>query len=206
MALLNTVEIARVEAAIEAAEAKSAGELVVAVVGRSDRYDLPRVLAAGATSLLMVLVIHLNWPMFKADALLIAQIPLCLLFWRLFGLPAVLRLISVGTHTDAVVRRRAMQMFMAYGLNKTRDQSGLLIMISEMEHRVVILGDAGIDAHIGQSGWQDHVNTIVRGIKKGQAGEALVKVLQALSSVLAQHLPRRADDTNELSNKVIIEP
>lgn len=205
MALMDATQIAQVEAAIEAVEQKSAGELVVAVVGRSESYDLPRCVGSGAWALASMLLVSLSGLPVGADFLLLAQLPMWLLFWHVLGFSPFLRRLSGGLHTDRVVRRRAMQLFMAHGLYKTREHSGLLIMISELEHRVVILGDTGIDQRIGKIGWQSHVDVIVQGIKRGQTSVALVSVLESLGEVLAQHFPQQPNDTNELSNRVIIE-
>lgn len=206
MALLNAAQVAEVEACIAAVEAKSAGELVVAVVSQSSRYDLPRCVCTGAWTLGTLLLVNMSALPLGAEFLLLAQLPLWLIFWQVLGLKPLLRRLTGGLHTDRVVQRRAMQLFTAHGLYRTREHTGLLVMISELEHRVVILADTAIDQRIGQTGWQAHVDRIVQGIQQDHTAAAVVAVLQSLGEVLAQHFPPRPDDTNELSNRVIIEP
>lgn len=205
MALLSPDDVAAIEAAIAEVEAQSAGELVVAVVGQSDRYDLPRAVCTGAWALATMLLVHLFGAPLGADFMLLAQLPLWLLYWRILGTRPLLRQLSMGVHSDRIVRKRAMQLFTAHKLYRTRDHSGLLIMISELEHRVVIYGDTGIHQHIGTAGWQAHVKTITQGVKDGHAAQAIVEVLGALGVVLAAQFAPRADDINELSNRVILE-
>ena len=79
------------------------------------------------------------------------------------------------------------------------------MMLSELEHQVVILGDAGIHAHIGDPGWAGYVGRVVEGVGTGQTANSLVSVLSDLGKVLAEHFPPRHDDTNELSNDVVVE-
>jgi putative membrane protein len=206
MTLLTTADLAAVEAAIAAAESQSAGELVVAVVGRSDRYDLPRGLFAVTSTLALVLVLHGLFPHVPATVLLLGQGPWLLLSWFVLGRPWFLRHLAGDAHIERTVKQRALQMFAAHGVYRTRDQSGLLIMISQMERRVIILGDTGIDARIGTAGWQGYIEIIVAGIRRGQTGPALVQVLNQLGAVLAEHFPPRPDDINELPDRVILEP
>ena len=98
-----------------------------------------------------------------------------------------------------------MQLFAERGVYDTRDRSGLLIVIAELERRVVILGDTGIHAHIGEGGWDEHVRAIVEGVRRGRGADAVVSVVRVLGEVLATHFPRRADDVDELSNAVVEE-
>ena len=99
-----------------------------------------------------------------------------------------------------------MRMFIERGIHNTRDQSGLLLMLSELEHQVVILGDAGIHEKVGDAGWEAYVGRIVEGLKTGQAASSIVGVLEELGATLATHFPPRDDDTNELSNDVVVQP
>lgn len=206
MALLNAAQIAEVEACIAAVEAKSAGELVVAVVAQSSHYHLSRCLCTGAWSLGTLLLVHLSPLHLAAEFLLLGQLPMWLIFWQILRLRPLLRRLTGALHTDRVVQRRAMQLFGVHGLYRTREHTGLLIMISELEHRVVILADTAIDQRIGQAGWQAHVDRIVRGIQQDDTTAAIVAVLESLGEILARHFPPRVDDVNELSNRVIIEP
>ena len=204
MTLLGKDDIARVEAAIAAAESTSAGELVVALVAQSDRYDLPRATFAAAWALASALALQLVVPYWPDSWLIMLEVPLGLGWWWLLGLGPLRRLTLVGHHVDTCVKARAFQMFAERGVHQTRDKSGLLIMISQLEHRVVILGDSGIHAHIGDSGWDTHVATITQGIKKGAPAAALIQVIESFGRVLADKFPPRPDDTNELPNTVIL--
>ena len=79
-------------------------------------------------------------------------------------------------------------------------------MLSELERQVVILGDSGIHEKVGSDGWEGYVSRIVAGLKGGEAASAIIGVLEDLGSTLATHFPPRPDDTDELSNEVVVQP
>ncbi len=204
MSLLNSEEQSAIADAIGRAELRTAGELVVATVPKSDSYEKERFIAALFWTFGMA--VFANWllPDLSTLYLVLLQVPLLLVSYGLAGLPFILRPMA-GGRCDAMARQRAMRMFAERGVHQTRDRSGLLIMLSELEHQVVILGDAGIHEKVGDPGWQGYVERIVTGLKAGKAGEAVVGVLDDLGEILATHFPARGDDTNELGNEVVVE-
>ena len=84
----------------------------------------------------------------------------------------------------------------------TRERTGVLILLSELEHRVVILGDSGVHARMPAGAWQAHVARIVGGFHAGAPADSICAVVRELGKVLAEHFPPQADDRNELSNAV----
>jgi putative membrane protein len=78
-----------------------------------------------------------------------------------------------------------------------------LLLISALEHRVVILGDSGIHAMLGDQGFQEYVKHLVGRLRERQAAKGIFETLERLEELLAHRVPGRADDTNELSDAVI---
>jgi putative membrane protein len=101
------------------------------------------------------------------------------------------------------VHARAFQLFAERGLQGTRGRTALLIFVSELERRVVLLGDRTLNAELGQRGWDEHVEVLVRHIRAGQARAGLLEVLERLTPQLAALAPRAADDENELPDSVL---
>ncbi len=58
----------------------------------------------------------------------------------------------------------------------------MLILISELEHRVMILGDLAIHEHVGDEGWEAHVAHIVQAIKRGELATGVVEVVEQLGA------------------------
>lgn len=203
MALLSQSDVKEVEAAIAAAEARSAGEVVVAVLPRSDTYDLTRGMAAAGWTLATVLLVQYTSPYMPTLWLLLAQVPVALVWWYVLGAQRFLRMFLFRDEITRAVRRRALQLFTERGVYRTRDRSGLLIVVSELEHRVEILGDEGIHQHVGAAGWEAHARTLVQGIRAGRTKETLVHVIGQCGDILAERFPRRPDDTNELPDTLV---
>jgi putative membrane protein len=203
MRLLTSEGRARVEAAVAAAEARSSGEIVVAVVGQSASYAGRRSVAALVVAVGVALLgLHLLprvWP----DVWLLALVPLWALLYAAFARGALLRLVVPPADADVAARKRARLLFAEHGLHRTRDHTGVLVMVSEEERRVVILGDEAVDRLVGADGWAGIVADLGRAIASGKAPEGLVGAVERVGGVLAEHFPRRADDTNELPDAVL---
>lgn len=205
MATLTQQDQEKISATIAAVESKTAGEVVVAVVGQSDDYAQIRYTAAFCMTIVTAWLAN-HAPLGALGEYLIPlQLPVFLLWVQITKIPAITRFL-VKKESSERTRERAMRMFIERGIHNTRDQSGLLLMLSELEHQVVILGDAGIHAKVGDTGWEAYVGRIVQGLKSGQAASSIVGVLEELGATLATHFPPRDDDTNELSNDVVVQP
>ncbi len=202
MALLNEAALKRIESVIADVEQRTAGEIVVVSVPASDGYAEARMMFSAAMALLLAAIAHVIWPTLAVWSLLYVQLGVAALSWLISGLPGVLRKLVPSARATESVERRAREEFLEHGVFATRDRTGVLMLISELEHRVVILGDKGIDAYVHKSGWDHHVQTIIAAIRKGQAADGLCTVIAEIGDVLAGHLPVRTDDQNELPNIV----
>lgn len=204
MPVLNDSDQKKISATIAEVESKTAGEIVVAVVSQSDDYDQARYTTAFLLTVMSALLLShtpLGW---LGEFLIPLQVPVFFLFLQLTRVPAITRFLAKKTSSQRA-RERAMRMFIERGIHNTRDQSGLLLMLSEVEHQVVILGDSGIHEKVGDSGWNTYIERIVKGLKDGETTSSIVGVLEDLGTTLATHFPPRPDDTNELSNDVVVQ-
>jgi putative membrane protein len=208
-------EIRAIERAIAAAEARTSAELVVLAVPRSDDYALGRSLLAGLGAVVFVTAMDLSWPWIAgsapglADALpldpLVWLLPLQALvaagLWWLSGrLPA--RLLASDARRAQAVTRWAKQEFFDRGITRTRDRNGVLLLVSEQERSLVILADRGAEEALGTAVWGRWAAEAVEGLRKGQGGPALVRVVEQLADALAERFPPRQGDVDELPNAV----
>jgi putative membrane protein len=67
----------------------------------------------------------------------------------------------------------------------------------------VVLGDRGIHEKLGDHQWSEARDLIIQGIHRGQAVKGICAAVESCARALAEHFPRRPDDTNELSDQVI---
>jgi putative membrane protein len=202
MGLLSEAARKRIADTIAEIEQRTAAELVVVSVDHSDTYTDVRLGYALLASLLVGPLGYWGFPHLSVSNLLELQLASAILVFWLLALPPLLRLVVPRARLQACVERRASLAFLEHGVFATRDRSGVLILVSELEHRVVMLGDEGIHQRVQMQGWQAHVNNIVAAIRGGRAGDGLCEVLQTLGSTLIAEFPVRPDDTNELSNEV----
>ncbi|HML78499.1 TPM domain-containing protein [Geobacter sulfurreducens] len=200
----SSAEKERIRNAVAAAEAATSGEIVTMVVTDSDSYreaeTLGAVLLAGLVSIAVAVVLHhvtiwtyipLVFILFPAARAVIRRIPR-------------LKLPFVGRARLAeAVRERAVRAFYERGLYRTRQETGVLIFISLLEHKVWILGDRGINAKIPPGFWEGLAGELARGIREGKGCDALCVAVAGCGAELARHFPRRADDTNELTDDLM---
>lgn len=202
MALLDEAARSRIEAAIRAVEQRTAGEIVVVSVPRSDDYDDARLLYGAAAALVAAGAVHWFRPELAFVWLLWLQAIVMALGWWLLGWAPLLRRLLPSSRMQEAAQRRAREEFLEHNVFATRDRSGVLLLLSELEHQVVLLGDAGVHERVQTSGWQHHVQHMVRAIRERRPADGVCEVIAELGALLAEQFPARADDSNELSNTV----
>jgi putative membrane protein len=202
MALLNETESERVAEAVARAEKNTAGELVVVVTDRSDDYGLIRAALSLLLSLGVTQEAHYLWPEQPFRYLLLLLAAVCSGLYWLLGHGPLVRLIVPEARRAKRVNQRALQAFAEEGVSNTRDRSGVLVFLSEAEHRVVLLADPGIDARVDKDEWQSDGDSLVAAIERGEAGQGLVVAIERIGGILAEAFPPRANDENELPDEV----
>jgi len=95
--------------------------------------------------------------------------------------------------------------FVKEGMDKTRDQTGVLILIALDDRKFQILADKGIMAKIKQEVLDRAASIIKSGFQGGTQREGLHMAVGFLGGIFSEHFPKKSDDKNELPNDVIIE-
>ncbi len=192
----------RIAQVVAEVERRTAGEIVVSEVVRSDDYAEVRLFATVMAGLCGGAAAHLLWPALSVGIVLAIQLVAGLSAWLITGHAAVLRALVPSARAEHATERAAQLAFLEHGVFRTRDRTGVLIFLSGLEHRVVILGDEGIHVRVQDVGWSELVAALVLAIKEGRAGEGVCQVITRLGDTLAQVAPPRDDDTNELSDEI----
>lgn len=199
IAHLSSEQQAAIRAAVSTAESLTSGEIVPLVVAQSDEYREAAAQAAAviaaALALGLALIIHDTSVWFFLPAAFVLYFPTLAAVRRL---PQLKLAFTPAARVNEVVRLQAMRVFYEKGLHRTRDENGVLIFISLLEHKVWILGDRGINAVIPPERWIALTAALISGIRQGQLAEALVSVIAEMGDILRQHFPSRHDDVNEL--------
>jgi uncharacterized membrane protein len=110
---------------------------------------------------------------------------------------------SKGDQKEAL-RRRAIQEFSKLGIHNTRDKTGVLLMVSIEERMVQILAGNGINSVVPENTWPSMVHLVTEGIKAGKPAQGIAMAVAGIGTLLSEKFPIKPDDTNELSNAVVI--
>lgn len=202
--LFTAEEKARIEATVRAAELRTSGEIVPLVVDAAA--DYPRAEIQGGGLLALALAVNLSWWLAGASlwvclAIFLAGYWPCRLFLRVS--PALLRRLIPPAEIDAEVAERAKTAFLDHGLYRTREGTGILILICLFEHRVQVLADHGIHHAVPPESWQKIAAMVTAGIRAGRSADALCEAIAYCGELLAENFPPRHDDTDELPNLIV---
>lgn len=220
--LLDAEGHARVSAAVAAAEAHSAGEIVTIVTDRSDGYT--DVALAWAVLVAVTALVALSiWPDFYLglyDRLLgdwgsewshrgILAFATAIAVLKFIGAmliqlwqPLKFALVP-GIVKSARVRARAVTCFKVGAERRTHGRTGILIFLSMRERRAEIVADEAIAGKVSPEVWGEAMAALVGHIRQGRTADGLVAAIGKVGTVLAEHFPRAEDDQNELPDRLI---
>lgn len=204
--LFSEQDLARIKHAVEDAEKKTSGEIVPYVVEQSDDYERAvwrGASAAGSLALLTFLAVHAFTVLWLPFTLPVVLAVIMAAFGAGMALthfaPSVKRLLAGRTLLRKRVSQRAAEAFIAEEVFDTRERTGILLFVSLLERQVLVVGDSGINAHVKPEEWDDVVQSVVRGIRKGYAAAGIVEAIDKCGVLLERHgVARRADDEDEL--------
>jgi putative membrane protein len=207
---LNENERDRVTEAVREAEKLTAGEIVVKIISASYHYPMANAIGAVLFALPLALVLTVltgEWLWIGSQNM-----------WLLLGYLTVIfivfhevikrtrwlkRLFISEREVEEEVKEAAVTTFFSEGLYRTRDETGVLLLISVFEHKVWILADNGINARIQDGQWEDIVGRLIRGIKQKQQADAICEAVEQIGAILKAYFPVKPDDTNELQNLIV---
>jgi len=193
----------RVEALVREVEAKSSAELVVAMRPSSGSYRAAD-LIFGALLALLGLSVYVYAPYEFTDDLAPPSITLLFFAGVAFcaWVPAVRRIFTRERTRAANVRAAAREAFVDQNISVTRDRTGILIYVSTLEKRAEVVVDIGIVRRESEGELKKLCAEIERVVREGRDLAAFEGAVRALGAWLAEALPPRIDDSNELADEV----
>jgi len=201
---LTQLDQDKISQAVLDAEKKTTGEIVPMIVAQSDEYPGARWRLAVVMALLFGFLAYFFLGDFDPVWILWAQIPGLYLGYWLGTFGVVLRPFLASSKIDEEVHQRALQAFFSRDLHATKDRTGILVMVSLLEHRVEILADSGINAKVSKDTWDIIMTDMIARIKSDNLTEGFCTAVRECGEVLAKDFPGVHDNPDELSNKVII--
>jgi putative membrane protein len=220
--LLSESDHQRVTAAVAAAEAQSAGEIVTVVAQRSDGYaDIALAWAALASfTALTVVSLFTEFYLAKLDWVLghwshewtpqeVFTVALGIATLKFIGVLLLqlwqpLKLWLVPPHIKALrVRDRATAFFKTGAERRTHGRTGILVYLSLAEHRAEIVADEAIASKVPAEVWGEAMAAMLVELRAGRLADGMIAAVERVGQVLAEHFPRAEDDTNELPDRLI---
>ena len=104
------------------------------------------------------------------------------------------------------VQQLAQKEFRRLGMKKTRDKTGTLLFILLEAREFYVLADDGIHSIVGDSAWEGIKDLLLQYFKDGDFSRGIVAAVREMGKILSPHFPIKPDDTNEISNRVIVRP
>jgi putative membrane protein len=190
---LTSAEADAIDAQVARVESRTGVQVVTAVVGKSDNYvELPwKAFALGASLAAFGVVIADTWrPEWVAANTALLHVVTILGVAGAFALLAVLvpafgRLFLRATRRDIEVRHYAQSLFLTRELFRTRERTGVLVLVSLFERRIEILPDTGLHDRVSEADWRDVVSRMAPRLREARPFHALQDGLAAIETLLA---------------------
>ncbi len=212
---LTAEERERIRLAVHAAELHTNAEIVPMLVSRSGLYRDAQhwsgliVALSALTLLLSTERLWLPWGWHAANAawLVLATI-LAYGAGAWLGTRApIIRLLTPTERMRHKVRLRAERAFAQHAVSQTRERTGVLIVVSLLEHQIYVLADRPLFQRVPSERWSRVVEAAVERLKTGEVVGGLCQSIQACGVLLAEVCPSRpGDNPDELPNELVQEP
>jgi uncharacterized membrane protein len=102
-------------------------------------------------------------------------------------------------------RRLAERAFQRLGMHATRDRNGVLLLIAPARREVVVLGDEGIHAQVGDAFWTEIATRVGAHFRDGRFTQGVVEAVDAIGEALARYFPagpQTGANPNELPDTI----
>lgn len=212
---LTADERERIRLAVHAAEQHTNAEIVPMIVSRSGLYRDAQhragiILAVAALTILLTTEIFwLPWGWHASNAvwLVLATILAYGVGVWLGSLVPIVRLFTSTDRMHQKVRLRAERAFAQHAVSQTRERTGVLIMVSLLEHQIYVLPDQPLFPRVPMERWSLVVEAAVGRLKVGDVVGGLCRSIRTCGVLLAEVCPGRPNDNpDELPNELVQEP
>jgi uncharacterized membrane protein len=101
-------------------------------------------------------------------------------------------------------RKRAEALFAELGVWDTANNSGVLLYIELVDHRIEIVADRGIAARVTQPEWDAICRRMQHAFAKKEFLAGSLEGIRSITALLEQHFPPRGRNPNELPDKPVV--
>lgn len=98
--------------------------------------------------------------------------------------------VSVSTLIWGDVRKAAEQAFERMHMTATNDRNAVLFFVVPARRKIVVLGDTGVHAKVGEEFWHHIVKAVSHSFRAHDYTDGLVRAIAAVGRQLTVHFPR----------------
>lgn len=203
---MRPIDLDAVETSIAEAEKRTCAEIIVVINRQSGSYlDRELLVAASWAFAALLVMVYSPWS-FEPTWL-----PLELLvfgaaaFLATRMVPPLRRLVLGRARQERQVMLHARNAFHALHVTGTRDRTGLFLYVSCLEDRLVLLPDFGIEAKVEPAIWQRILDRADSLATHANPTHVLCEVIEQCAQVLAERLPPKESNPDELPNRPRLE-
>jgi hypothetical protein len=103
-----------------------------------------------------------------------------------------------------LARARALELFSELRVWDTEANSGVLIYLQMVDHRIEIVADRGIARLVEQSEWDAVCRRMEAAFRERQFEAGTLSAIGEITELLAKHFPPGADNADELPNRPVV--
>ena len=96
----------------------------------------------------------------------------------------------------------AVREFHRLGMQRTKDRTGILLLILPRERVFQILADEGIHSKVKGNPWEEIAGAMGTEFGNGRYLEGIRSAIEKMGEILREHVPQRPGDSNELPDNV----
>ncbi len=118
--------------------------------------------------------------------------------------------VSIKEHRSFLQKKKSLRIlteeeFLKLGIDKTRDKTGIIIFILLEAREFYILADEGINEKVAEKTWDKIKDEMQEHFIQGKFSEGIIYGVERVGKILSEHFPIKPDDTNEISDRVVLE-
>ena len=123
-------------------------------------------------------------------------------------------IIEAENHTSGEIRvhlekavdkdpiQRAEEVFFFLGMDRTKNQNGILFYVAVDDHRFAVIGDKGIDKVVPDDFWESIRDEVITEFKLGKYAKGLVRGVLHAGEKLKEFFPVDEAGHNELPDSI----
>jgi putative membrane protein len=201
----------RLDTLIVAMEKNTGAQIVLAVIQRSDSYaELPwKAFALGASisGFLVFILDHMSYGWYPGITVLIAVAGILaggsVLALLTVLIPVFARRFLSAFRAEVEVRQYAESLFFSRELFATSKRTGILVLVSLFERKVVILPDKGVSNQLTEDVMRNIITSMTLSLKRGEITRAFETGLEQISKILGTQI--QGTGKNDLPDEIIEE-